>query len=484
MNGVSEHQERFDVVVVGAGSAGANTALAFARRGRSVCLIDERGPGLGGARWSNGVVEWQFRRAGLPAPQPPIALGTATSISMISPSGSQRFSVDDSPIIDVDMRELTADLWRRCARSGVEFRWRTRLAHVELSRGRPTTIVCEDRDGQLRRFSARLFVDATGLAAELRHRVPSLAAACPRPGVTDLCSARQLVFHVASTAGARDFLIEHGVKAGAAVDFMSPAGGFSVEVIRIDPDLSEVSVLVGTLGDRSPDDAASMMARLRESHPWIGAPIFGGGGLIPLRRPYDRLGAAGVALVGDAASQVMAGHGSGVGYGLMAGTMLAEAATRHDDIGSVEATWEYQSNYHQEFGAILAGYDLFRRYTSMIGSDGVERLFRAGLFDGQLASPGLHQTLGTIPVAHLPRRLLALARNRDVAKQLIPTLARMQAARAVYAMYPRTVSPRKLARWSKLATKVCDDAFRTATPLDTSRRVRVDLSSKSSPARL
>ena len=403
---------------------------------------------------------------------------------MISPSGATRFSVGDSPIIDVDMRELTADLWRQAARSGVEFRWRTRLAHVELSGGRPTAVVCEDRDGDLRRFSAQLFVDATGLSAELRHRVPALASTCPRPGGSDLCSARQLVFQVASADGAKDFLIEHGVKAGAAVDFMSPAGGFSVEVIRIEPDLSEVSVLVGTIGDRSHGDAASMMARLRESHPWIGEPIFGGGGMIPLRRPYDTLGAPGVALVGDAACQVMAGHGSGVGYGLMAGAMLAEAATRHGDLGSSEAMWEYQASYHHEFGAILAGYDLFRRYTSTIGSDGVERLFRAGLFDAQLASPGLNQTLGTIPFAHLPRRVFALARNRAVAKQLVPTLIRMQTARAVFSLYPRSVNPKKLARWSKLAAKVCDDEFRAATPLDTSRRARADLSSKSSPARL
>ncbi|HLU43307.1 MAG TPA: FAD-dependent oxidoreductase, partial [Microthrixaceae bacterium] len=54
---------KYDVVVVGAGTAGANAALQLARRGRSVLLVERRAAHLGGAQWHNGVLDRQFRSA-------------------------------------------------------------------------------------------------------------------------------------------------------------------------------------------------------------------------------------------------------------------------------------------------------------------------------------------------------------------------------------------------------------------------------------
>ena len=57
-----------DVVVVGAGTAGAGVALQFARRGRRVVVLEQRAADKGGARWDNGVVRWHFDRAGIDFP--------------------------------------------------------------------------------------------------------------------------------------------------------------------------------------------------------------------------------------------------------------------------------------------------------------------------------------------------------------------------------------------------------------------------------
>ena len=68
-----------------------------------------------------------------------------------------------------------------------------------------------------------------------------------------------------------------------------------------------------------------MLDGARADEPWLGESISGGSGVIPLRRPYARFTAPGLALVGDAACQVFPAHGSGIGMGLIAGRMLADA---------------------------------------------------------------------------------------------------------------------------------------------------------------
>src|SRR5690606_3580574 len=55
-------------VVVGAGTAGANAAYQFARRGRRVLLLERRSADEGGAQWHNGVLDRHFELAGLEPP--------------------------------------------------------------------------------------------------------------------------------------------------------------------------------------------------------------------------------------------------------------------------------------------------------------------------------------------------------------------------------------------------------------------------------
>ena len=47
-------------VVVGGGTSGLQAALQLAKVGRSVVLLEQRSAGKSGARWCNGVVDWQF----------------------------------------------------------------------------------------------------------------------------------------------------------------------------------------------------------------------------------------------------------------------------------------------------------------------------------------------------------------------------------------------------------------------------------------
>jgi geranylgeranyl reductase len=438
--------ERVDAVVVGGGTAGLQAASQLARRGRSVVVLERRPEGKSGARWCNGVLAWQYERAGLEAPVAPERRHAGGAAVMVSPSGRHRFTIADAPIIEADMRELVERLRRQADEAGAQLRWGVTDPELELEWGRPVAISATEGEHRIR-IEADLFVDAAGRAGVLRAQVPALAAVCPPASPADTCSAQQLVFDIADRDGALAFVKDHGADLGDAVVTVGVAGGYSTINVGVSAALDEVSVLTGSIPSLGHATGPELVRAVRDLHPWIGEPRFGGGGLIPLRRTYDRFTAPGIALAGDAACQVMAGHGSGIGFGLIAGRILADAIADADDLGHADALWRYQATFLREFGATLAGYDAVRRMSVALGRDGVEELFASGVFSPTLVRPGLEQRLGSLGPREALTAARALAARPAIARIVVPALAAMGSARAVYAAYPRERDERAFRAW-------------------------------------
>src|SRR5690606_24952863 len=101
--------------------------------------------------------------------------------------------------------------------------------------------------------------------------------------------------------------------------------------------------------------------------------------------------APGIALVGDAACQVFPAHGSGIGIGLIAGRMLADAVEDASDPGNENVLWRYQAAFQREFGGLLVASDIFRRLSTEMGEEGVVALVRSGLMTMSATEGGLDQ---------------------------------------------------------------------------------------------
>ncbi|MBT6431700.1 MAG: FAD-dependent oxidoreductase, partial [Deltaproteobacteria bacterium] len=101
---------RFDVVVVGAGPAGAHAAGSMARAGLEVALVDRKAKGHAGAQWLNGVAPWMMDKAGVPRPASTKGKERGPIFSMAVPGAERRVRIVDNPVLDVDMRELGTEL--------------------------------------------------------------------------------------------------------------------------------------------------------------------------------------------------------------------------------------------------------------------------------------------------------------------------------------------------------------------------------------
>jgi len=328
------------------------------------------------------------------------------------------------------------------------------LDEVILDDTRPVAVRLH-RHGQHMRLRAALFVDASGMDGALRNRVPELSRHTPPIPLGHTCVAIQEVREVHDPAAAAAFQRRAGAPPGEVLTWIGVTSGFSTFAVGLAADLSEVDLLAGAAGSRT--DAARMLAQFREREPWVGDLLIGGGGSIPLRRPYDRLGAPGIALVGDAACQVYSAHGSGVGMGLLAGRQLAEVVCSFDDPGSEASTWAYQARFMHKHGGLLGATDLFRRASQALGPDQVGALFATGLIEPKSTLQGLEQRFPT-PNA---RSALAAARGLVRAPRLTlgfsATLRKMSQARELYARYPRRPDMAALRRWSAEAGRLMDE---------------------------
>ena len=441
----------YDAVVVGAGSAGSAAALHLAGAGLRVAQLDAKPFEQAGARWVDDVPPWMFDRADIPRPRGPEKRCGALPMSLIGPLGRGRVRLE-RPMWGVDMRLLTARLQDTARDRGVVQRGCAEVFGVELEGQRPVAVLARVGPGGRREcFRARLLVDASGAARALLGRVPLMNRVCPPLVQADLCSAAQQVCRVADRDGARRYLEDHGSEVDEVTAQLGLQGGYSTQMVHVHRDLETVELLLGAIVHPGRPTGAELLERLKGALPWIGDHQFGGQALIPVRRPYDRLAAPGIALVGDAACQTFPAHGSGVGSGLMAANMLALCVSRFADPGGDRATWDYQQTYQRSQGGVNAAYEVFRQAIEGLDKQDMDAALERGLVTAATSCDSLDQRMPRLDPAEALKVVRAAAGAPSLAGRLAPLLPRMEAVHGLYTLYPRTPNEPWLRWWSRLA---------------------------------
>lgn len=436
---------RADVVVVGAGTAGAAAALSFARRGASVILVDRRSEGRTGARWIDSVPRWCFEQAGVDAPHGEELFTAHHGRLVLHPAGrGARLAIDSDAVCHVDVPRLVARMLRTAYALGVE---RVTAAVVD-ARFEPEHAALTLDSGQT--IASRLVVDASGLRGAIRRRSAHLAHACPDPAPEDLCLASTWTFEVRDEHAATRFIRRYGAEPGDVVALTGLAGGYSTLTVFTLPSMKEVCVLAGSIPALGYPPGPKLLADFEARAPWLGPRKSGGQGAIPLRRPYATLGRDRVALVGDSACQVFGSHGSGVGMGIVAADMLAAAATSTADFGGPAALSAYERAFHRAFGGLLASADAFRRFSSALPIEDLVTLVRTGILDDDLAQPALEQRRTRLGLPQLYRTARRAVRAPRLSSRFAAPALRTLALGAFCDHMPPPSAPLARRAWDSL----------------------------------
>ena len=117
---------QYDVAIVGAGSAGAATALACARQGLKTLCLDGRSLERAGASWINGVPRHCFETAEIPAPEGAERRGESIPFNMIAGWGPTSIRVPSEGLLEVDMGLLVRRLQQSAIEAGAHLRGKVR----------------------------------------------------------------------------------------------------------------------------------------------------------------------------------------------------------------------------------------------------------------------------------------------------------------------------------------------------------------------
>lgn len=416
-----------DVVIIGAGTAGAAAALFCARAGLRVLCLERHPLHEAGARWVNDVPGWVFGLTGLARPQGEELLGDDVRFHLVGGMGPERVVLSGHGVLGVDMRRLVDRLQTSAEAAGAELRGEVKV-HGFQGGALQTSL------GELR---AETFVDASGL------RGLNLLGDLPVPA-TQLCAAAQQVRRVEDLQAARAFFERYETPVGETLCFTGVAGGYSILNLRLEED--RISILTGSIPAAGNAPGLTITQRFVDENPWVGPMIFGGARAIPLIRPRIRVGRDRFAALGDAAGQVHTAHGSGIGQGILAARMLADALASGGGPTAYNLTWQ------RRFAGMLASSEVFCRFSQTLSVDDTRQLIGSGLMGEAVSREVLSQRPVLNAGAELLQSGLKMVAKPALAVRLLPTLARMGLVEAHYRRYPE--DPAALPAWERTLDRI------------------------------
>lgn len=403
-----------DAVVVGLGSAGSAAAAFLAEAGLSVVGLDRAPLDRAGAQWCNGVPAWAYEAAELEPPEPPELRASAGGTTwLVAGWGLARQAMRGHRVLEIDMRHLTARLQRQAVAAGARLQGERTVTAVD-----PDGTVHTD-DGPVR---GRVVVDAAG------GRGPGLAGRRPVPPER-MCTASQQTRVITDPDAAAAWFRSQGAAPGDIVCFTSVAGGYSIVHVRWHGE-HEVGLLTGSVPASGVPASRVLLERFVAEQPWIGPVRFGGHRAIPLGPPRRDLVSGPVVRLGDAAGQVYAAHGSGVGQHLVAARVLARA------LAAGEGPEGYARRWTRTWAPELASSWVFSAFAQGLSAEDLATLMRAGLLDAEVSRHTMEQRPARIDAAALARLGRAATRAPGAAARLLPTLARMGLTKAAWAAWP------------------------------------------------
>lgn len=384
-----------DVAIVGAGIAGCHLAQLLQAKNIKVALIDKDDLNIAGPQWINAVPFWMFDKAGLEQPSGDEVHDLNEKFILRSPNGRSRLVIPNLGVPDVHMGLLGQRLKKLLFSTANTAQFiKASIHEIKLDeQGRVRTIFgTTGQPGTELSIEAKLFVDASGFKAVLRKLHPWQKTCWPNAKADDTCTAAQRVLAIKDKSGAKAYLESNNIEAGDVLADLGRNGGFSLFRAQIDRDFNHISLLCGIRAIPELPSAHMTINRFVKENSWIGEAYIDGRGVIPLNAPFPKLVAPGFALLGDAAHQVFAAHGSGIGFGLIAAFILAESIAESKDLGSFDELLNYQKVFHEKHYKKLFISEQFRIFSQGLEPEKIDRLFESDILSQQTAKETLQQT--------------------------------------------------------------------------------------------
>jgi len=449
--------EKYDVVVVGAGTAGCLTAKTAAKAGLKVCLLDsKRREKIGEKVCGDAVGKHHFDTLGLAVPKGEELRNRIKGIRIYSPDMKTVFEVTGEQLYGfiLDRHLFGQRLLNEAVEAGAILHDSTIVTDPIIHESFVKGVIAKNLEtGKKVELNSNVVVEASGFSAVLRKKLPPEIGADLDVKNEDVEGCYREIRALAETEGDLEFCDIY------LDQTVSPGGYFWI----FPEGQNRVNVGLGvSMTPCFPNPKEQLYKEVLSKPVFKGSKILTGGAwCVPTRRPLDCMTGNGIILVGDSACQVNPIHGGGIGSSMMGGKLAGETiidALKRDDV-SREGLWGYNAKYMRAYGAKQAGLDVFRLF--LLKSVGNEEMNYGMKYKLITQEDVLRASMGEdlhLNVTEKTRRafrgfgqISMLIRLRDAARLL-------KEVKAHYLNYP--VSPEGFPAWQNKAHRLFEDAHK------------------------
>jgi len=445
--------EKFDVIVVGAGTAGCIAAKTIAESGLKVCLIDKNSrENIGEKICGDAIGEHHLTFLGLEKPTGNELDSKIDGMKIYSPDENTVFTVADEDFKGYILNRRPFGQWllKKATDKGAQLQDNMNFRSPIIEKSTIVGITAKNmRTGEISELRSKVVIDATGYFGMVRKQLP------PELGIdqnidnedVEACyrEIRQLRHESANTKYCEIYLSQKASPGGYTWIF--PKSNACVNV--------GIGALMRKTGYPNPKEQLYNTAFKKPI--FDGSTVLTGGAWFdPVRRPLDNMVSNGIAIIGDAASLVNPIHGGGIGPSMLsghfAGKQIIEALNKGEP--TKEALWGYNKTYIDTYGKKQGTLDIFKIFLLSCSDDDLNYGMNQKLMtedDVLKASMGDDFKLNITETA---KRVFKGIRRLGFLNRLHLTVTMMKELRAHYNTYPST--PDGFETWRDQTVNIID----------------------------
>lgn len=450
----------YDVIIAGAGTAGATTAYTLAKRGHSVLLIDRKerykiGEKTCGDALGSHHIDQLRELVGIPKLPDGIVEYKVNGIDLVAPDRDHRLRMEGPTTTGMSFNRLKMGQWfvGLAESVGAEVMASTRVKKLLFDDGKVSGIKLSKEGGPEKDVTGRIVIDATGATGMLRMQLPETSPVERQIASEDRMVAWRDIYETP------DFDFETPDILEIFWNQDETLGGYTWVFPQGKNRVNVGNGVMTIKGHRNPKDIQYDFVKKTWIDTWGEVNVLdSSGGVAPIRRPIDTMVDDNFMLVGDAACQVNPIHGGGIGSSLLggahAGIVASEGLEKNDT--SIEALWDYNPRYHKSYGTKQAALDVFRWFLLNITNEDIDFAFKKQVIK---ASDLLDTSMtGEVKfgIGEKFMRLLSGFGNIPLLRRVSKVADLMNEIRTVYSEYPD--SPKGLDSWQARLVPIYDSA--------------------------
>ncbi|HSV49275.1 MAG TPA: NAD(P)/FAD-dependent oxidoreductase, partial [Candidatus Acidoferrales bacterium] len=351
--------EKYDAIVVGAGTAGCLAAKTMAEKGLKVCIVEKKPKAeIGEKICGDALGEHHLTFLGLEKPQGGELEAKIDGMKIFSPDENTVFTVADKDFKGYILNRQLFGQWllKKAINSGAQLQDSMNLRSPIIEKGAVVGITAKNmKTGKVSEMRSKVVVDATGYFGMVRKQLPAELGIDREIANEDVEACyreiRQLNQVTENTRYCEIYLNQKASPGGYIWIF--PKGG------------SRVNVGIGAIMRKTgyPNPKEQLYATAFKKPMFDNSTVLNGGAWFdPVRRPLDNMVGNGVVIVGDAASLVNPIHGGGIGPSMLsghfAGLEIVDALSKGEPTKA--ALWGYNKKYIDTYGKKQGALDIFK----------------------------------------------------------------------------------------------------------------------------